>query len=70
MIITFFLFVEYAEFIHKPGKVYTDFNEVRKEIEADTDRVTGKNKGISSLPINLKVYSPSGKHIEQTMTHF
>lgn len=50
---------EYAEFIHKPGKVYTDFNEVRKEIEADTDRVTGKNKGISSLPINLKVYSPS-----------
>ncbi|XP_048517201.1 dynamin isoform X2 [Dendroctonus ponderosae] len=36
-----------------------DFNEVRREIEADTDRVTGKNKGISNLPINLRVSSPN-----------
>jgi len=33
---------------------------VRKEIEDDTDRVTGKNKGISNIPINLRVYSPHG----------
>merc|ERR1712013_597882 len=29
-----------------------------KEIEDETDRVTGENKGISNLPINLRVYSP------------
>lgn len=39
-----------------------DFDEVRKEIEAETDRVTGSNKGISNIPINLRVYSPNGKY--------
>ncbi|XP_064180501.1 dynamin-2 isoform X5 [Anguilla rostrata] len=28
------------------------------EIEAETDRITGSNKGISPIPINLRVYSP------------
>lgn len=37
-----------------------DFDEVRKEIESETDRVTGSNKGISNIPINLRVYSPNG----------
>ncbi|ERE72476.1 dynamin-3 isoform 3 [Cricetulus griseus] len=50
--------VEYAEFLHCKGKKFTDFDEVRHEIEAETDRVTGMNKGISSIPINLRVYSP------------
>lgn len=27
----------------------------------ETDRVTGGNKGISNIPINLRVYSPNGK---------
>jgi len=49
---------EWAEFLHQKGKKYTDFEEVRKEIVAETDRLTGKNKGISSVPINLRVYSP------------
>ncbi|XP_060584771.1 dynamin-1-like isoform X4 [Ruditapes philippinarum] len=49
---------EYAEFLHQKGKKYTDFDQVRKEIEAETDRVTGGNKGISNIPINLRVYSP------------
>lgn len=40
-----------------------DFDEVRREIEAETDRVTGSNKGISNIPINLRVYSPNGKLI-------
>lgn len=31
------------------------------EIEAETDRLTGSNKGISPIPINLRVYSPHGK---------
>ena len=52
---------EWAEFLHQKGKKYTDFTEVRKEIEAETDRMTGSNKGISPVPINLRVYSPHGK---------
>ncbi|XP_037300306.1 dynamin isoform X3 [Manduca sexta] len=50
---------ECAEFLHLKGKKFTDFNEVRSEIEAETDRVTGSNKGISPVPINLRVYSPN-----------
>ncbi|XP_011480052.1 dynamin-1 isoform X2 [Oryzias latipes] len=49
---------EHAEFLHCKGKKFTDFDEVRQEIEAETDRVTGANKGISPVPINLRVYSP------------
>ncbi|XP_053084851.1 dynamin-1 isoform X4 [Pangasianodon hypophthalmus] len=49
---------EYAEFLHCKGKKFTDFEEVRQEIEAETDRITGQNKGISPVPINLRVYSP------------
>ncbi|XP_073717326.1 dynamin-1a isoform X4 [Misgurnus anguillicaudatus] len=49
---------EYAEFLHCKGKKFTDFDEVRQEIEAETDRITGQNKGISPVPINLRVYSP------------
>uniref|UniRef100_A0A8C3M1V0 dynamin GTPase n=1 Tax=Chrysolophus pictus TaxID=9089 RepID=A0A8C3M1V0_CHRPC len=49
---------EYGEFLHCKGKKFTDFEEIRLEIEAETDRVTGSNKGISPVPINLRVYSP------------
>jgi len=52
---------EYAEFLHAKGKKFVDFDLVRKEIEDETDRLTGSNKGISSIPINLRVYSPHGK---------
>ena len=37
-----------------------DFLSIMKEIEDETDRVTGSGKGISNLPINLRVYSPHG----------
>ncbi|XP_021708051.1 dynamin isoform X1 [Aedes aegypti] len=50
--------VEYGEFLHQKGKKLTNFDEIRQEIEAETDRVTGSNKGISNIPINLRVYSP------------
>uniref|UniRef100_A0A1I8Q4L6 Dynamin n=1 Tax=Stomoxys calcitrans TaxID=35570 RepID=A0A1I8Q4L6_STOCA len=49
---------EYGEFLHCKGKKFTSFDEVRKEIEDETDRVTGSNKGISNIPINLRVHSP------------
>lgn len=62
LIVRIFLpFAEYAEFLHCKSKKFTDFDEVRQEIEAETDRVTGTNKGISPVPINLRVYSPHGR---------
>eukprot|EP00055_Hartaetosiga_balthica_P003852 m.9176 g.9176 ORF g.9176 m.9176 type:complete len:818 (-) comp3388_c1_seq1:75-2528(-) len=49
---------EYGEFLHCKGRKFTDFDEICREIEAETDRVTGTNKGISNVPINLSVHSP------------
>ena len=51
---------EYGEFLHAKGQKFMSFTEIRKEIENETDRVTGSNKGISNLPINLRVHSPHG----------
>ncbi|GAB4840455.1 Phragmoplastin drp1c [Ancistrocladus abbreviatus] len=50
---------EYAEFLHAPKKRFTDFAAVRKEIEDETDRITGKTKQISNIPIHLSIYSPN-----------
>lgn len=52
------MFSEHAEFLHAKGRTFTSFDDVRKEIEDETDRVTGSNKGISNIPINLRVHSP------------
>ncbi|KAG2539258.1 hypothetical protein PVAP13_9NG468400 [Panicum virgatum] len=49
---------EYAEFLHLPKRRFTDFSLVRKEIEDETDRLTGKTKQISPVPIHLSIYSP------------
>ncbi|EDO34895.1 predicted protein [Nematostella vectensis] len=49
---------EWGKFLHLKEKIFRDFNGIREEIERETDRVTGSNKGISSEPINLKIYSP------------
>jgi dynamin 1-like protein len=49
---------EWGEFLHKPGKKYFDFNVIRQEIIAETERITGSNKGIHDNPIHLKIYSP------------
>jgi replication fork clamp-binding protein CrfC len=50
---------EWGEFLHQAGRKYSNFHEIRDEIARETDRVTGENKGISSVPINLKIYSPN-----------
>ncbi|XP_073273596.1 phragmoplastin DRP1E-like [Primulina huaijiensis] len=50
---------EYAEFGHLPRRRFTDFSLVRKEIQDETDRVTGKTKQISPIPIHLNIYSPN-----------
>ncbi|XP_024992517.1 dynamin-related protein 1E-like [Cynara cardunculus var. scolymus] len=49
---------EYAEFGHLPRRRFTDFALVRKEIQDETDRITGKTKQISPIPIHLSIYSP------------
>ncbi|XP_010934886.1 phragmoplastin DRP1E [Elaeis guineensis] len=49
---------EYAEFLHLPRRKFTDFALVRKEIQDETDRMTGKTKQISPVPIHLSIYSP------------
>jgi dynamin 1-like protein len=50
---------EFAEFLHLPKMRFTDFQLVKKEIEQETNRIAGSNKGISKIPIHLKVYSPN-----------
>jgi dynamin 1-like protein len=49
---------EWAEFHHIPSRRFTDFGDVKREIENETSRVAGSNKGINRQPINLKIYSP------------
>ncbi|KAG7195245.1 vacuolar protein sorting-associated protein 1 [Scheffersomyces spartinae] len=49
---------EWGEFLHLPGKKFFNFNEIRNEIVRETDLKTGKNLGISPVPINLRIYSP------------
>lgn len=49
---------EWAEFHHLMGRKFTDFQDVKREIENETARIAGNNKGINRQPINLKIYSP------------
>lgn len=49
---------EWAEFNHIPGRRFYDFGEVKREIDNETARIAGNNKGINRQPINLKIYSP------------
>uniref|UniRef100_A0A0D3HAD1 Dynamin-type G domain-containing protein n=1 Tax=Oryza barthii TaxID=65489 RepID=A0A0D3HAD1_9ORYZ len=50
---------DYAEFLHLPKTRFSDFALVRQEIADETDRVTGKTKQISPVPIHLSIYSPN-----------
>lgn len=49
---------EWAEFHHIPGRKFRDFRQVKHEIENETARIAGNNKGINRQPINLKIFSP------------
>jgi replication fork clamp-binding protein CrfC len=50
--------LEWGEFQHTGDKKFIRFEEITAEIVAETDRVTGNNKCVSSVPIGLRVYSP------------
>jgi dynamin 1-like protein len=50
---------EWGEFLHLPGKRFHDFDRIRHEISAETERMLGSNKGVSDKPIRLKIHSPN-----------
>ena len=50
---------EWGEFTHMPNKKFKDFEKIRIEIEAETERVVGKRANISNQSIFLRVYSPN-----------
>ena len=50
---------EWAEFLHLGKEKFEDFSKVLLEIEKETFRIAGINKGISSEPIILKIFSPN-----------
>lgn len=35
---------EWGKFLHTKNKIYTDFRDIRQEIESETERMTGTNK--------------------------
>ncbi|XP_016119318.1 dynamin-1-like protein [Sinocyclocheilus grahami] len=35
---------EWGKFLHTKNKIYTDFDEIRQEIENETERISGNNK--------------------------
>lgn len=49
---------EWGEFLHLPGQKFFEFEKIREEIVRETEEKTGKNVGISSVPIYLRIYSP------------
>ncbi|KAK8513497.1 hypothetical protein V6N13_002232 [Hibiscus sabdariffa] len=51
--------VEWGEFRHLPGRRFYDFSQIRQEIQAETEREAGCNKGVSEKQIRLKISSPN-----------
>ncbi|GMH17911.1 hypothetical protein Nepgr_019752 [Nepenthes gracilis] len=50
---------EWGELLHLPGKKFYDFHEIRRQIQAETDREAGANKVVSDKQIRLKIFSPN-----------
>uniref|UniRef100_A0A914WNB9 dynamin GTPase n=1 Tax=Plectus sambesii TaxID=2011161 RepID=A0A914WNB9_9BILA len=56
---------EYGEFLHRRGEIFADFEEIRKEIQAETDRSVGSGKNVSAQPIHLRLIGP--KYMDLTL---
>ena len=48
----------WGKFLHTGERKFLDFAEIRYEIASETEKVAGVNKGISSDPIRLRIFSP------------
>ena len=43
--------------LERKGDKFREPDEIRKAIEAETEKICGKNKSVSNLPIKLKYFS-------------
>ncbi|KAF8715984.1 hypothetical protein HU200_026951 [Digitaria exilis] len=50
---------EWGEFLHLPGRRFHDFEQIKREIQLETDKEAGDNKGVSEKQIRLKIFSPN-----------
>ncbi|XP_065619589.1 dynamin-related protein 3B [Quercus suber] len=50
---------EWGEFRHLPGKRFYDFSRIRREIQAETEREAGQNRGVSDRQISMRISSPN-----------
>ncbi|XP_062184183.1 dynamin-related protein 3B-like isoform X2 [Phragmites australis] len=50
---------EWGEFLHAPGRRFHDFEQIKREIQLETDKEAGDNKGVSEKQIRLKIFSPN-----------
>ncbi|KAJ1270586.1 hypothetical protein BS78_06G063700 [Paspalum vaginatum] len=50
---------EWGEFLHLPGRRFHDFEQIKREIQRETDKEAGDNKGVSEKQIRLKIFSPN-----------
>ena len=50
---------EWGEFLHKKGEKFYDFQQIKEEIERQTDIIAGGGKNISDQPVSLTIYSPT-----------
>ena len=50
---------EYGEFLHNKGVRIYNYDEIRDEIVAQTNKIAGLNKNVSQDPISLTIYSPN-----------
>lgn len=54
----FLLFCTHNELLFLAVKIYTDFDEIRQEIEAETERISGTNKVRAFLSeTNRRIYT-------------
>ena len=49
---------EYGEFLHRQGDKFYDFDDIRNEIVAQTQKIAGDKKGVGQTPIRLTIFSP------------
>lgn len=49
--------IDHGIFLHSPEKKFYNFDDIKSEITRQTEKLNGNNKGISSKPIRLKIFS-------------
>ena len=48
----------WGKFLHTGEQIFEDFTEIRDEIASETEKIAGANRGISTDPIRLRIFSP------------